>query len=259
MSSNYFNNTFGLAGKCALVTGAGRGIGAAIAEAFAAVGADVLIHYHSSKSAAEELVKKIVANGGKAWSLGADLSDSKSAAEFFKRVEASWPSFDILVNNAGDLVQRSKLAELSDETIEKTLRVNIHTAMYSIRGATPLLRKGKEPCILNLTSVAAHHGGGNGAVFYAATKGAILTLTRGMAKEYAPDIRVNALAPGVILTDFHRKHSTQQMLDSMAASTPLKRIGTAEECAAAAVFLCSKGAAFITGETIEINGGLWLA
>src|SRR5204863_4099647 len=116
-----------------------------------------------------------------------------------------------------------------------------------------------DACILNLTSVAAHHGGGNGAVFYAATKGAILTLTRGMAKEYAPEIRVNGLAPGVILTDFHRKHSTPAMLDSMSASTPLKRIGTADECAAAAVFLCSRAAAFITGETIEINGGLGLA
>lgn len=257
--STYLTDTFNLSGKRALVTGAGRGIGAAIAEAFAAVGADVLVHYHNSKTEAEALVEKIVASGGKAWSLGADLSDSRSAAEFFKRVESHWPSLDILVNNAGDLVQRNKLAELSDETIEKTLRVNIHTAMFSIRGATPLLRKGKDACILNLTSVAAHHGGGNGAVFYAATKGAILTLTRGMAKEYAPDIRVNALAPGVIMTDFHRKHSTPQMLDAMAASTPLKRLGTAEECAAAALFLCSKGAAFITGETIEINGGLWLA
>src|SRR5436190_11784704 len=115
--STYLTDTFNLNGKRALVTGAGRGIGAAIAEAFAAAGADVLVHYHSSQSAAEELVKKIIGNGGKAWSLGADLSDSKSAADFYKRVEAAWPALDILVNNAGDLVQRSKLAELSDETI----------------------------------------------------------------------------------------------------------------------------------------------
>ena len=259
MPSDYLEKTFTLKGKRAVVTGAGRGIGAAIAEALASAGAEVLLHYHKSREEAVALAGKIEKSGGKAWSLGADLSISKEANWLFKEVGRHWGAFEILVNNAGDLVQRSKLSEISDETIEKILRVNIHTALYSIRAATPLLIKGYQPSILNLSSVAAHHGGGNGAVFYAAAKGAILTLTRGMAKEYAPDIRVNALAPGVILTDFHRKHSTPQMLESMAAGTPLKRVGTAEECAAAAVFLSSQGAAFITGETIEINGGLWLA
>jgi 3-oxoacyl-[acyl-carrier protein] reductase len=257
--ATYLESTFGLAGKRAVVTGAGIGIGRAIAAALAASGAQVLVHYHSSRDAAEALVKEIEAAGGKAWSCGADLTDSKDTESLFKRAGNHWGALDILVNNAGDLVQRVKLSDISDETIEKILRVNIHTALYASRAATPLLKKGADACIINLSSVAAHHGGGNGAVLYASTKGMILTMTRGMSKEYAPGIRVNGIAPGVIMTDFHKKHSTPQMLENMSASTPLKRLGTAEECAAAAVFLCGKGAAFITGETIEINGGLWLA
>jgi 3-oxoacyl-[acyl-carrier protein] reductase len=255
----YLESAFGLRGKRAVVTGGARGIGKAIALALASSGAEVLVHYHNSREAAVGVVKEINAEGGKAWSCGADLTESKNADSLFKSVEERWGALDILVNNTGDLVQRAKLSEIDNDTIEKIIRVNIHTALYAIRAATPLLRKGTGPCIINLSSVAAHHGGGNGAVLYASTKGAILTLTRGMAKEYAPEIRVNGIAPGVIMTDFHRRHSTPQMLDSMAAGTPLKRVGTAEECAAAAVFLCGPGASFITGETIEVNGGLWLA
>ena len=257
--SNYLESTFGLSGKKAVVTGAGKGIGKAIAEALAASGAEVLAHYHSSRDAAETLVKEIESRGGKAWSCGADLTDSKDTDSLFKRVEDRWGALDILVNNAGDMVQRARFSDIGDDVIEKVLRVNVHTAVYAIRAATPLLRKGKNACVVNLSSVAAHHGGGNGSVLYAAAKGLILTMTRGLSKEYAPGIRINGIAPGAILTDFHRKHSTPQILETMAGNTPLKRIGTAEECAAAVVFLCGPGAAFITGETIEINGGLWLA
>ena len=257
--ATYLESTFGLAGKRAVVTGGAKGIGGAIAEALAAAGAEVLVHYHSSREAAEALVATIEKRGGKAWSCGADLTDSRDADSLFKRVEQRWGALDILVNNAGDMVERKKVVEASDELIENVLRVNVHTAIYAIRAAAPLLRKGNQASIVNLSSVAAHHGGGNGAVLYAATKGMILTLTRGLCKEFAPDIRVNGIAPGVILTDFHKKHSTPQMLEAMTGNTPLKRAGSAEECAAAVVFLCSPGAAFITGETIEINGGLWLA
>ena len=107
--------------------------------------------------------------------------------------------------------------------------------------------------------MAAHDGGANGATLYASSKGAIHTFTRGLAKELAPDIRVNAVAPGLILTDFHRRFSTKERLKAVAENTPLKRLGKAEDIAAAAVFLCGKGASFITGEVIEINGGLLFA
>lgn len=255
----FYTQHFGLAQKRAVVTGAGRGIGRAIAEALAAVGAEVLVHYHTSREAAQEVVAAIQANGGDAWAEGADLTDSAQTKTLFQKVLDRWGALDILVNNAGDLVQRCAIEAFPDELLETVLRVNIHTALYSTREAIPLLKKGTNPCIINLSSIAAHNGGANNATLYAATKGAIHTFTRGLAKELAPDIRVNAIAPGTILTDFHRKHSTEQGLQATAQNTPLKRLGTAEDMAAAAVFLCGNGASFITGEVIEINGGLWLA
>ena len=198
-------------------------------------------------------------NGGKAWSARADLTKSAEVRTLFETVRTRWSAIDILVNNTGDLVQRAKLAEISDELVDRVLRVNIHSAVFTTREAIPLLRGGKEPCIVNLSSVAAHNGGNNGATVYGASKAAIHTMTRGLSKELAPEIRVNAISPGVAYTDFHKTHSTPESLAAVTQNTPLKRLGTAEDNAAAVVFLCSKGASFITGEVIEINGGLWLA
>ena len=261
--SKYLDEQFGLAGKRAVVTGAGRGIGRAIAEALAAAGAQVCVHFNASESAARECCDAIVAATGdreRAWCARADLTESRQADEFFGNVAQRWGgALDILVNNTGDLVRRSKVAEFTDELLEQVLRVNVHSAVYCTRCAIPLLRRGREPVILNLSSVAAHNGGANGATVYAATKGAIHTWTRGLAKELAPEIRVNGIAPGTALTDFHRKHSTPEALEAVRNSTPLKRLGAAEDHGAAAVFLCSRGASFITGEVIEINGGLWVA
>jgi 3-oxoacyl-[acyl-carrier protein] reductase len=260
--SNYFEDQFGLKDKRAIVTGAGRGIGRAIAEAFAAAGAQVCIHYNKSESAAGECVAAIEKQfgTGRAWCVGGDLTDSSAVHAIFEKVSARWGgALDILVNNTGDLVQRRKIAEFDDELLEKVLRVNIHSAVYCTRAAIPLLKRGNDPIIINLSSVAAHNGGANGATIYAATKGAIHTYTRGLAKELAPDIRVNGIAPGVAFTDFHRTHSTPEALAAVTNNTPLRRLGTAEDNAGAAVFLASKAGSFITGEVIEVNGGLWVA
>jgi 3-oxoacyl-[acyl-carrier protein] reductase len=257
--SDYLKKTFSLEGKRALVTGAGRGIGRAIAEALAGSGAEVIVHYHSSRAGAEETVKAIQIAGGKASIEQADLTKSDEAKKLLERVGKRWNALDILVNNTGDLVKRSKVAEFTDELLEQVLHVNFHSAVFTTRSAIPLLRNGKEPCIVNLSSVATHNGGNNGATIYASTKAAIHTMTRGLSKELAPEIRVNAISPGVAYTDFHKTYSTPETLAAVAQNTPLKRLGTAEDQAAAVVFLCSKGAAFITGEIIEINGGLWLA
>lgn len=256
---SYLENTFGLNGRRAVVTGAGRGIGRGIAEALAACGAEVVVHYNSSRNEAEEVVRGITASGGKAWSAQADLTKSAEVTRFFQQVQERWGALDILVNNTGDLIKRARVDEYPDDLLEEVLRVNIHSALYCIRQAAPLLRRGSDPCIVNLSSVAAHNGGGPGAVVYAATKGAIHTATRGLSKELAPEIRVNGIAPGIIMTDFHRKHSTAEFLETMKQQTPLKRLGEPEDCASAVVFLCSRGGSFITGEVIEVNGGIWLA
>ncbi|HYG78220.1 MAG TPA: SDR family oxidoreductase [Planctomycetota bacterium] len=257
--AEFFETYFGLKGRKALVTGAGRGIGRAIASGLAAAGAEVCIHYNKSREAADEAVSDITAAGGSAWSAGGDLTNSAQANALAEAVGARWKCLDILVNNAGDLVKRSPVADASDELIDQVIKVNIHTALYTTRACLPLLRLGQKPCIVNLGSIAAHNGGSNGATIYASTKGAIHTYTRGLARELAPQIRVNGIAPGVALTDFHRTHSKPEALEAIAVSTPLKRLGTAEDMIAATVFLCAAGAEFITGETIEINGGLWVA
>ncbi len=256
---SYIEKTFGLNGRRAVVTGAGRGIGRGVAEALAACGAEVAVHYNSSREEAEEVVQGISESGGRAWCAQADLTESAQVTRLFQQVQERWGALDILVNNTGDLIRRARVEEYPDELLEDVLRVNIHSALYSIRSAAPLLRLGNDPCIVNLSSVAAHNGGGPGAVVYAATKGAIHTATRGLSKELAPEIRVNGIAPGIIVTDFHRKHSTPEFLDTMKQQTPLKRLGVAEDCASAVVFLCSRGASFITGEVVEVNGGIWLA
>lgn len=254
-----FNRLFSLQGRRALVTGAGRGIGRTIAETLAGAGAEVMVHFNASAAAAEEVVGNIRKQGGQAWSVGADLTDSAAVGRLFQTVKQRWPALDILVNNAGDLVKRCNVADADDELIDRVMRVNVHSALYVSRAAIPLLAKGQNPIILNLSSVAAHNGGAGGATIYASAKGAVHTFTRGLAKELAPKIRVNGIAPGVIHTDFHRIHSGEERLRGIAQATPLQRVGQADDCAAAAIFLCGDGASFITGEIIEINGGLWVA
>ncbi len=256
---NYLVEQFGLKDRHAVVTGAGRGIGRACALALAAAGAEVLVHYRKSKKEAEEVVAQINADGGRAWAAGADLTRSDEVKNLFSEVEKKWGSLDLLVNNAGDLGGRSELAAMSDDQINHVLQANLHSMLFSTRSAVPLLHRGRDPAIVNLTSIGAHNGGVGGVTIYVATKGAILSATRSLARELAPRIRVNAIAPGFILTDLHRIHSTEEKLKQLAENTPLKRNGTAEECASVVVFLCGKGASFLTGEIIEINGGLWMA
>src|SRR5438874_8182442 len=186
--TDYLKSQFGLTGKRALVTGAGRGIGRAIAEALAGAGAEVLVHYNSSESAAREVVNGIMKNGGKAWSAGADLTNSANVHQLFETLAKHWDSLDILVNNAGDLIERRKVAEFSDDLLDRVMRLNFNSAVYVTRAAIPMLRRGSNPTIINLSSVAAHNGGNNGATVYAASKAAIHTFTRGLARELAPEI-----------------------------------------------------------------------
>lgn len=258
MNERFMREQFGLEGKRAVVTGGGRGIGRSIAEALAATGAEVLIHYHSSREAAEQVVAHITEAGGSAWSVGADLTDSAQVKAMFEKVAEHWDSLDILVNNAGDLVQRSMVADITDELVQKVVAVNLCTTVYVNREAIGLLRRGRDACMIHLGSIAAPTGGGPGSSLYAAMKGALHTYSRNLAKELAPDIRVNTIAPGVILTDFQRRHSSDELLEQFKSATPLKRHGLPEEHGAAAVFLCAPASSFITGTVLHINGGLWM-
>ena len=256
--TEYLKQKFGLCGKSALVTGASRGIGKAVALALAQSGASVAVHYQRSKEKAEEVVKEIIKMGGQSWSVPADLSDANGSKELIDRVKEQWEHLDILVNNGGDMVNRRPLLQASNNWIETVLRVNLHSTLYVTRDALPLLLKGRLPAVINTSSISAHNGGVGCVSVYAAAKGAILSLTRSMARELAPTVRVNAIAPGVILTDLHNRLSTQAGLESLAQQTPLKRNGQPEECASAVVFLSSDASSFITGQGIEINGGLWM-
>ncbi len=216
------------------------------------------VHYQRSVRNAEGAVDRIRRAGGQGWSVRADLESAAGARRLMEQVARRWNGLDVLVNNVGDMVSRSRLEKAGDDWIETVLRVNLHSTLYVTRQAIPLLEKSSHPAIVNTSSISAHSGGAGGVSVYAAAKGAVLSLTRSLAKELAPRVRVNAVSPGVILTDLHDRLSTPQGLEALARQTPLGRNGQPEECAGAVVFLAGPASSFITGQVIEINGGLWM-
>lgn len=240
-----------------LVTGAGSGIGAAVARAFAARGARVAVHYNRNREGADQVVDAITADGGRARAVPADLSDPAAAAGLVDGVAASHGRLDVLVNNAGDLVRRAAVATLSDEEFHRVMDLNMTSVFAASRQAIPFLRQQGGGSIVNMTSVAARTGGAGGSVAYATSKGAVSTFTRGLAKELAADgIRVNAVAPGVIVTPFHARHTSGEQMGAMVAGIPMGRAGAPEECVGAVLFLaCPAMSGYVTGQVLEVNGG----
>jgi 3-oxoacyl-[acyl-carrier protein] reductase len=249
-----------LQGKVVLVTGASTGIGAAVARGFGELGAKVAVHYNQSEGPAGEVVEAICAAGGQAIKVRADVRDSDAIRAAVGTVADAFGGMDVLVNNAGSLVQRVPIAEFTDELFDDVLRINARSMLAFCREAVPVMRKRGGGSIINVTSVAARHGGGPGAFLYAGAKGFVSTATRGLAKELVGDkIRVNAVAPGVIVTPFHDRFSTPQMLESFKASIPMGRLGTADECVGAFLFLASEAlSGYITGQIVEVNGGQYM-
>ena len=242
-----------LAGKSAIVTGAGRDIGAAVALKLASEGANVAINYFASSAGAEEVVAKIKANGGTAIALQGDLTQKSDVDALVARSLAEFGSIDVLVNNAGGLVARKTVAESSLEHWRYVMDLNLTSNFMMTNACLPHMKSGT---IVNLASQAARDGGGPGSVPYATSKGAIMTLTRGLAKELGPDIRVNGLCPGMIDTDFHNIHTPDAGRRGFEAAAPMKRQGTIEDVANLVLFLACDDSAFITGANVDLNGGM---
>ena len=247
-----------LAGKVVLITGASTGIGAAAARAFAAVGARVVVHYNASREPAEQVVADIKAKGGSAALAGGDVM---LEADIKRIVAESLAAFggriDVLVNNAGGMLGRVKVEDYTLEHIQRVLMLNCTQIALFMREVVPVMRRQKSGNVINVTSIAARHGGGGGAILYAGAKGFVSTVTRGWAKEVVGDgIRVNAISPGVITTPFHDRYSTADQLKAMQATVPMNRLGSADECAGTLLYLASDAmSGYVTGQIIEINGG----
>lgn len=243
--------------KVVWVTGSSTGIGRAIALAFAEHGANVIIHAHQNLSELEVTLDMVKRQGSKGYLVTGDLSQSKQVQAIVDEIERAYGHLDILINNAGTMVTRSKIEDLKEETWQRIFEINVDSVFHVTKSALPLIKKQKQGQIINMTSLAARNGGGGGAVAYAAAKAAVSTFTRGLAKELVEDnIRVNGIAPGIITTPFHDRYTTPEHRQRMTEQVPMGREGTADEVAGVALFLASDYASYITGEIIEVNGGL---
>ena len=239
--------------QVAIVTGAGTGMGRAIAERFAAEGAKVLVNYRASKDAAEEVVAGIREKGGEAEACQANVAVDAEARKMAADAEQRWGRLDVLVNNAGwsKVTPHHQLEDLTDEIWNRTLNTNLRGAFYATRAAVPLLRKSGGGSVINNTSASAWHAAGS-SIVYSASKAALVNMTKSLARVLAPEIRVNAIAPGLVRTRF--AGWPQSVFDEGPKHTPLQRIATAEEVAAVVLFLAADATA-ITAETILIDGG----
>lgn len=245
-----------LTGKTAIVTGGGRDIGRACALRLAADGANVAINYHSSAEGADSAVAEIERDGGGAIALQGDMTRPSEVESLVAATVERFGGVDILVHVTGGLVARKTLPELDIDHWQTVMDLNATSYLHLVRAGLPHLRdSGNGGSIVVIASQASRDGGGPGAIAYAAAKGAVLTMTRGMAKELGPDIRVNGVCPGMIDTDFHNVFTKDAVRENVAKATPLKREGTSEEVANLVAFLASDEAAFMTGGNLDINGG----
>lgn len=246
-----------LSGKSVLITGGASGIGQGIALAFAEQGANVAITHMTTDPA--DTLAQIEKLGVKALAMKADLREEKVADEIVKKTIDAFGDLDVLVANTGGLLKRSRVVETPLELWNEALAINLTATFLCCRAALRHMEPKKKGNIILISSLAAHDGGGFGASHYAATKGAILTYTRALAKEVGPlGIRVNGIAPGLIATRFHDTFTPAEGRKATVEKTPLRREGTPKDCAGAAIFLASDASSFLTGETIEVNGGLGL-
>ncbi len=240
-----------------VVTGAGRGIGLEVARQFLACGAAVHLHGGRAESAALPDDVLLALDSGRATISYADFLHPDGIDAFLADVSVRFSSLDVLVNNAGTMVGRFPADALTDEQYETVVALNQTSVVALTRGMIPLLKSGTQAAIVNTVSISALTGGSPGSAIYSATKAFVSTYSKALARELAPaGIRVNCVSPGTITTDFHERYSSPEKLEATRKSIPLQRLGTAEDCAPAYLFLASGSlSGYITGQVLEVNGG----
>ena len=248
MTRNAFGNLFD--GKTVVITGAGNGIGRAAMLAFHAAGARIIAHLGRSDRHAADLPESISTTVG-------DFTQLEDQLAFVSFVQSQTDTIDVLVNNAGTMFGRFPADTLTDEQYGNIVELNQHAVVRITRGLLPQLKAATGASVVNTVSISASTGGSPGSSIYSATKAFVATYSRGLARELAPErIRVNAVSPGVIDTDFHQRYSSKEKLEATRKQIPLQRLGTAEDCAATFLFLAANElSGYITGQVIEINGG----
>jgi 3-oxoacyl-[acyl-carrier protein] reductase len=249
-----------LKGKVVLVTGASTGIGAAAALAFAREGSKLVIHYNASADAARAVAGEAKRLGAEAILSGGDVTQEADVRRIVADALSAFGRVDVLINNAGGMLGRIKIEDYTVEHINRVLALNCTQVALFMREVIPGMRRQKSGNVINVTSIAARHGGGGGAILYAGSKGFVSAVTHGWAKEVVGDgIRVNAVSPGVIVTPFHDRYSTAEQLKAMQAMIPMNRLGSADECAGTFLYLASDAASgYVTGQVIEVNGGQYM-
>lgn len=248
-----------LGGHVALITGASSGIGHAAAEALAREGASVAVNYLKNERGAEDAALRVRELGREAITVKADVTRSADVLRMVNEVRSAWGRIDILVNNAGDLIARHDLSDMTEEYWDQIMALNLKSVFLCVQAVWRDMAARKSGSIINISSIAGRNGGGPGAAAYAAAKGGLLTYTKSLAKELAPHgIRVNGVAPGVIATPYHERYSPPELFKKYLSSIPLGRAGTSEEVADVIAFLASPAARYMTGETVEVNGGMWM-
>lgn len=241
-------------GKTAIVTGGGRDIGRACVMELAAQGANVAINYHSSSEGADSAVAEIKAAGGNAFAMQGDMTKEADVKALVDKAVAEFGQIDTLIHVTGGILARIGMSDMTLDHWNAVMDVNLTSFMLAVRECLPHLTEGSS--IVAMASQAGRDGGGPGAGAYGAAKGAVMTLTRGLAKELGPKTRVNSLCPGMIDTDFHNVFTKPEVRSHVANVTPLKREGNPQEVAKLAIYLASDDASFVTGTNVDINGGM---
>jgi len=242
-----------------VVTGASSGIGAATAIFLAESGSNVVVHYNRDAAGAQCIQRRIEELGRRACLAQAELQSRDGAQRLVAQTMDHFGQIDVLVNNAGSMIARRKLMEIDEQFWREVIDTNTSSALWMTQAVAPEMKQRGSGVVINIASLAARNGGSPGVMAYAASKAAILCMTKSLAKELIPwGIRVNAVSPGVIATPFHERFSTEEQFNALVAAIPQGRAGAAEEVAQVITFLASPNSSHIVGQTIDVNGGLWL-